>query len=259
MHRKLLIVFGMCFALCLLILPAFSQDEEEANRLVFVREKVIKPDMNAQFRGLLKEAVTKAKEYKLVYPFFTTDDGNFHYLIYYPIKDRTEIIPLFEAWNEIAKQWDEGYSDMWKGIWECTEYIQDYFMWYLPKYSYFPENPRLKDEEQNYGIWDMMYIKPDMQKEFYDTLEEMLLLVKSKNITESIYSYSGSWGLKNTVHIGVIIGKNPADFWDANSKMWKALGEEAGPLWQKMISLIKKREFRQFWYSPNLSYQPEKE
>jgi hypothetical protein len=256
MYRKLLFAFGVCLVLALLILPAFPQDKETGPQLVFVRETVIKPDMDAKFRGLLKEAVAMAEEYTLTYPFFTTIDGNFHYIIYYPIKGRNDIVPLFEAWNEIAKQRGDGYSEMWKGIWECTDYIKDYFMWYLPKYSYTPENSRLKDDEMNFGIWDMMYIKPDRQKEFYDMIEELLALAKSKNITEAIHSYSGSWGMKIPVHIGVVMGKNPADFWDANGKMWEALGEEAGPLWRKMMSLIKKREFRQWWYLKNLSYEP---
>ena len=130
-------------------------------------------------------------------------------------------------------------------------------MWHLPKYSYFPENPRLKEEEKNYGIWDMMYIKPDKQNEFYDTVKELMALAKSKNITEALYAYSGSWGMKTPVFIGVGMGKDAADFWDANRKMWEALGEEAGPLYRKMMSLIKKRDFRQFWYRPNLSFIPE--
>jgi hypothetical protein len=257
MHRKYLTVFGIGLVLVLLILPVFSKAEEEVHRLILVREMAIKPGMVAQFRNLMKESVAKAKEYKYSYSWSTWNDGNFHYYMLMPVKDRTDIVPLFEAWNEVAKQWGEGHSEMWQKLWESSDYLKDSFIWYLPNYVYIPETPRLKDDEMRYGIWDMMYIIPDKQKEFYDTLKELLALVKAKNISDNIYSYSGSWGMENPVHIGVIGGKDAGDFWSNNRKMWEALGEEAGPLWRKMVSLLKKREFRQFWYNPGLSYYPE--
>jgi hypothetical protein len=159
----------------------------------------------------------------------------------------------------VAKQWGEGHNEMWQKLWESSDYLKDYFIWHLPDYSYMPENPRLKDDEMRYGIWDMRYIIPGKQDEYYDTIKELLALAKNKNTTEVMFSYSGSWGMELPLHIGVGLGKDAADFWNANSEMWKALGEEAGPLWRKLNSLTKKREFRQFWYNPSLSYSPENE
>lgn len=259
MHRKSLIVFGIFLILSLFLFSTDSRAEEKVNRLILVREMAVKPGMAAQFRSLMRESVAKAKEYKYTYSWSTMSDGNFHFFMFMPVKDRTDIVPLFEAWNEVAKQWGEGHDKMWQKLWESSDYLKDYFIWYLPNYSFTPENPRLKDDEKRYGIWDMMYIIPGKQEEFYNTLKELLALVKSKNITEDIYSYSGSWGMELPLHIGVLLGKDAGDFWNANRKIWETLGEEGQPLYQKLISLIKKRDFKQFWYNPNLSYYPEKE
>ena len=52
-------------------------------------------------------------------------------------------------------------------------------------------------------------------------------------------------------------GKDAADFWTANAKMWEELGEEGGEFYRKFMNLLEKREFKQFWFIESLYYQAE--
>ncbi len=45
--------------------------------------------------------------------------------------------------------------------------------------------------------------------------------------------------------------------WSQNKKMWELLGEEGVAIFQKLMDITNRRDYKQFWYSEKLSYYPE--
>ncbi|GAF88438.1 unnamed protein product, partial [marine sediment metagenome] len=73
---------------------------------------------------------------------------------------------------------------------------------------------------------------------------------------QSWYCYQGIIGPETPVHYMVANAKNPIDFYTQNAKMWKSLGEEGDSFHQKFMNLLRKREHKQGWFRPDLSYIP---
>jgi hypothetical protein len=207
----------------------------------------------------MKDYVALCKEHNYPYPFSAWHDGNFNYFYVYQADNYQAPINIFKASNEMLKKWGEEQAQkLEKAMRTSISSYQDYFIEYLPKYSYIPENPRLKEEEISYAIWDIFNIPLDKEAEYFELVEKFMSLLKNKNISETVYFYAGRLGTKRPFYFGLMFAKDVADFWTTNEKMWEQLGNEGGELYQKFMKLFKKREFRQFWYIKSLTYVPEK-
>jgi hypothetical protein len=101
-----------------------------------------------------------------------------------------------------------------------------------------------------------MYVKPGKESEAEAIFKELVALLKSKNTSEQIKIYAGDIGTEQPVYVGVLYAKDSVDFFTHNQKMWEAVGEEGSLLFQKLMTLLRKRESRQVWHSPEHSYIP---
>lgn len=257
MKGKFSVFLMVGLLVCLFSLTILAQAEEQKTQLWFVREFVVKPPMAGQYEEAIKEGVARCTEHNYPYTWHTWDDGDFHYFYFYPVKNYAGIEKIFEGFGDVRKKWgEEQYQEFAKVVWESIDHYKEFVISSIPGLSYVPENPRLKEEEQNYAIWDIFYVLPGKGKEIEELGKKFCDLLKSKNYNDELHLIAGDMGIDMPVYFGLLYGKDTADFWAQNQKMWELLGEEGGVLFQKMMSLVRKRDFKQFWYSPDLSYIP---
>ncbi len=255
----LLMVFVLV-TLCAFATWAQTEDEEQKSQLIWMREIAVKPPMVNEYRNAMKDFIALCKEQNFPYSFSVWGDGNFNYFYVYPVDDYKSPTIIYDASSEMLKKWEEEkVQNFDKVIRTSTNSFKDYFIEYLPQYSYVPKNPRLKDEEMKYAIWDIIYIPLDKEAEYLKLGKEGIALMEKKNITEAALFYTGRLGTKRPFYFSLGFGKDAADFWAANEKMWEELGEEGGELYRKFVSLVEKRDFKQFWYIESLSYYPDVE
>jgi hypothetical protein len=255
MKTKLSVLL-LSFVICLCAFPTLSQGEEEETSLVYVRENYVKLSMAGQFEEACRELVAHLKKTNHPHPMYTWVSDNLWYA-FIPVKNLGDIDTKWDEFNAVmGKMKKDKYQEVLRKWNESIEYQKDYVYRYLPEYSYAPEKPRLKPEEMQYAIWDMMYVIPGKQAEFLETAKKWVSLLKAKKTTEGIDIYVGDMGVDVSMFMGVLYGKDASDFWAHNMKMWQAIGKEGQELFQKLLSLLRKREFRQFWYAPELSYIP---
>lgn len=256
---SILLVLGLVVNLCCMTLWAQAEEEEQKTQLIWLREIVVKPPMASEYVAAMKDYVALCKEHNYSYAFSAWGDGNFNYFYVYTVDNYQSPIIIYEASSEMLKKWGEEKAQNFEKVMRTTmSSYKDYFIEYLPEYSYIPENPRLKDEEMKYAIWDIFNVPLDKEADYFELGKKFFSLMKSKSITEAVYFYTGRLGTKRPFYFGLMFGKDAADFWTANEKMWEQLGKEGGELYQKFMKLIEKREFKQFWYIKSLSYEPEK-
>jgi hypothetical protein len=257
MRSKISVFLIVGFVVSLCALTTLAQEEEKEPELVFVREFTVKPSMRAQFVETTKIWATTCKEHNFSRSWYAWHDGDFHYYYFVPVKDYGDIDSFSADYDATMENLgEEELQEIDKKFFASIDSFNDYFIWSMPKFSYVPENPRLKEEEQNYAIWDMLYSLPGKKKEIEELSQKLHDLLKSKNYNDEVYIFAGDIGTERPVYIGVLYGKDAADFWTQNEKMWELLGEEGENIFQKWMSLLRKRDFKQFWYSPDLSYTP---
>jgi hypothetical protein len=262
MRCKASIILIVCFlaVLCTSTIWAQAEEEEQKSQLIWLREIAVKPAMAIEYVEAMTDYIALCKEKNFSFPFSAWGDGNFNYFYVYPVDDYLGPMTIYDATSEMLKKWgEEKVQNYEKAMRTSISSYRDYFIEYLPEYSYIPQNPRLKDEDMNYAIWDIAYIPLDKEAEYLKLAKEGVSLMKTKNLAEPALFYTGRLGTKRPFYFSLGFGKNAADFWTANEKTWEQLGEEGGELYRKFIKLITKREFKQFWQIKSLSYQPETE
>jgi hypothetical protein len=228
--------------------------EENNGQLWFCWEATVHPEMQSQFIDLQVEFRTYFKEANFSYPISAWTDGMSHYYIFYPVKDYNEKDDIYAALWKAADLWG---MDRMNKMWETVETHNTFYIRNIPELSYVPENPRLTDGEAIFAIWDMFFVDPAKDAEYRLTAKKFIAMLKSADFGDNVNLHIGDLGYEATAYLWTLYGKSPADLWTENEKLWETLGEEGQKLNQEALSLLNKREFKQFWYSEELSYFPE--
>lgn len=259
MRGKFSVLLLVGILVSLVTSPTLTQAQEQKTQLYLLFEVKVKSTMVKEHGDIIKEMVAKDIKYNLGYTYYTYYDNHLHTYFSIPLENYGDLDNYLAAWNKVGEKWGmDKTQDLHQRFSETYESMETAFYLYRPGLSYNPENPRLKSEEIKMGFWDILYVKPDKEKEIEDLFKEFIALCKSKNISEKIRVFAGDIGTDMSVYLGIVYAKDPAGFYHNNRKMWDALGEEGAALYQKVIPLLRKRESRIVWYSPNHSYIPEK-
>ena len=260
MKNKTLFSLVALFVVCLNVLPTLAQDTERKTELWINYDMVVKPSMVNECEAVVKDMVAKDTKYKLGYQYYTVSTEDFHYSFKVQLENYGDFDNYLKAWNVVATKMGveqhQALYNRFAGTYESYSVDAAYRRYDL---SYSPENPRLKWVENNFVVTDYFYIKAGKEEEFEKVMKELIALIKSKNIPEMFQAYVVAIGPDMPVYFVQLRGKSASDFWIHNEKMWEILGKEGELLFGKMKSLARKRDLRQGWYRPNLSYIPEEQ
>ncbi|MCP4727668.1 MAG: tetratricopeptide repeat protein [bacterium] len=249
MRSKVLIFILVVFVLSLFSLPAIAQDDQ----LWWCREIKVKPGKAAQWRELFTQYIELCEKHNFPFTWHTHHDGDFNYFLFMAVDDHQQINEIMSALADVGAEFGAERNAEWATTYD---YGKDYYLKALGDLTYNPEKPRLNSDENNYHIWDILYIKPDMMEKAMELNKEWLDMLKSKNYGDNITVCSGDVGWETPVLIGVLPGKNKADYLEQNRKMWDLLGDEGTRIFNEYLPCIRKRESEEFFYVKSLSYTP---
>lgn len=257
MRCKILVFLMVVLVVSLCTLTTLAQAEEQKAQLGLLIEIKVKPTKVNEHVKIIEEMVAKDTKFNLGYAYSTSYDNNFHTYFALPLDNYGDWENYLAAWNKVAEKMGlEKHQDLYKRFADTFEFYKWAFYYYRPELSINPENPRLKPGEGKFNFWDIMYVKPGKESEAEAIFKELVALGKSKNTSEQIRIYAGDIGTEQPVYMGVLSAKDSVDFFTHNRKMWEAVGEEGSLLFQKLMTLLRKRESRQVWHSPEHSYIP---
>ena len=230
-----------------------AQDQDEG-QLWLVWEATLHPGEVSKFIDLQVEFRDHFRKTGFPYSISAWYGGNFDYYIFYPVKSYDDKDGIWEAlWKAVDSWGDEKLAEMWTTV----KSHRTYFIASLPEVSYMPEERRLKSGEIKYAVWDMFYLIPGKGQEFHKLMKEFNEHSRNNNIKERYQAITGDIGFEGSTVIVVLYGTDPADFWKHNMEMNHLLGEEVSEIFKKMMKLVDRRDFKQFWFSKELSYTPE--
>jgi hypothetical protein len=226
-------------------------------QLYFVEEVVVKPSERDNFQETIKEFLNYFEEQNFQFEVSSYMTSDFHIYFTFPLEGAGDVEDLFTGFNNLAEKvdpvkWAELISAEYKAI-ESVEYSLYYMR---PDLSYFPENPRITEEETNYLEWTFAYVKPGKDAEAEAIWKEWAELYKEKGVTDPYYTWVGFIGPEVPLYLFIFPGKNAIDFHQAGLENMAKLGEDAKPLYEKTYGLIKKLESRTGWVLQDLFYSP---
>lgn len=247
----------MLFAVAALaVLPGLRSAQEPESRMFVIVDCTVKPSMETAFWKTAKEEVAyHAKNgFSHAWKAYAGEDG--HYYFVYPIKGFAGIEELMKASKELRSKDAAGYqalSEKYAGTYESSKAMVFTFR---PELSFLSENPYYPPEKMNYMSLDIWFIQPEKEGEAEGYLKDLVALNKKKGIRDIWYSLVGGLGTNQPVYVYAGPDKDQLEFIKHNPEMWKMLGDEADVVFNKLLSLCRKRESRNLWYQAELSYSP---
>jgi hypothetical protein len=255
--NKLAGVFLFC-AVCIMALAPMVSAQQKKPQLYFIEDYVIKPSMAAAYEATHKDLIaTVFLPYNWPWPLQTFVSEDFHYYLVYPIASLTDLDKAFAVFSGIlGKVGEQKWDALNRKIGDATEYYKQGTFTSSPELSYIPEKPRLKPEEEKFIYWGFCYVMPGREKEFEALFKQIVGLCKSKKLTIEFDTFVGGIGADAPLYFYTEYGRTIADFFMTSEKTDKILGPEITDIWNKVLSTLRKYEFKAGLVRPDLSYVP---
>ena len=237
---------------------AFAQDEPK-DQLYWVREEVAKIDMWDQYEKTSKEWVDLMTGADLDLPYMWAsqrDDGHYYYL--FPLDNYAAIDEMQEIFGAAIEKIGR---DKWGKFMVENEGAmvthQDFIVTRSAKYSYWPEEPRLKPEERKFTHWMFFHYKLENRKEVMDIMTEWKQLYEEKNIKNGYTIWLIELGRDNNMIVLTENYKDGADYYTSMEADNATMEAEASALWAKMAPYITSIENKYGNQRPDLGFVKE--
>jgi hypothetical protein len=255
--NKLAGVFLLC-AVCILALAPMASAQQKKPQLYFIEDYVIKPSMAAAYEATHKDLITTVfLPYNWSWPLQTFVSEDFHYYLVYPLASLTDLEKAFGVFSEIlGKVGEQKWDALSRKMGDATEYYKQGTFTLSPDLSYIPEKPRLKPEEEKFIYWGFCYVIPGKEKDFEAHFKKIVELCKSKKLTIQFNTFVGGIGTDAPFYFYTEYGRTIADFFMTAEKTDKILGPEITDIWNKVLSTLRKYEFKTGFFRPDLSFVP---
>jgi len=233
--------------------------EEPKDQLYWVREEVAKVGMWDQYENTSKEWVELMTGADLDLPYMWAsqrDDAHYYYL--FPLDNYAAIdkFPgIFGA--AIEKIGNEKWAEFMKRNEASMETHKDFIVTRSAKYSYWPEEPRLKPEERKFIHWMFFHYKMENRKEVMDIMTEWKQLYQEKNIKNGYTIWLMEMGRDNNMIVLTENYKDGADYYTSMEADNALMEAEASALWAKMSSYITNIENKYGNQRPDLGFVKE--
>jgi hypothetical protein len=255
---KAKVLCGLLAVLVLVLCSGLASAQEAKSQMYLVYDCVTKPSTDAKLYEALKEMAAFYSKQAFPYSWDVYATGDYHYQYLIPVGGFADIEKFFKTDEAIMTKAAAEYQtlmDKFKDTYESYEF-QVYT--YRPDLSHIAANPYYKPEEMKFVALDVWSFIPGKEQEAETLCQEMMALCQKKGVRDSWYCYAGTLGVEQPVYVFAGPDKDEGEFIMHNAEMWKLLGKDIDDIFNKLIAICRKREYRRGWYQPELSYTPKK-
>lgn len=255
---KLKFVFSLLAGLIIYSSLILAQ-EEPKDQLYWVREEVAKVDMWDQYEKTSKEWVELMTGAGLDLPYMWAsqrDDAHYYYL--FPLDNYATIDEMQGIFGAaVEKIGKEKWAGFIKRNESSMETHKDFVVTRSAKYSYWPEEPRLKPEEGKFIHWMFFHYKLENRKEIMDIMTEWKHLYQDKKINNGYTIWLMELGRDNNMIVLTENYKDGADYYTSMEADNALMEDEASALWAKMSPFITNIENKYGNQRPDLGFVKE--
>ena len=233
--------------------------EEKKSQMYAVHEDQVKPSMLMQYEKTSKMLADKMKEHNIQSTSWlssVTDD--FRYMWVTPIESMADLDDN-SWWNELSEAMGEdAFQEMMSGFGPCYDSHGDYVLVMDKELTYMPDGITQNTEGENYRKFFYIHHAPNNRSAMRDAMKGVKDMFASKNSTSHYRVYSNGFGTMDTFYLVAISAKDPIAMETQGAANDKLLGEDAGPVFGKVMALATKFEEVTGNVRPDLSYKPKK-
>lgn len=254
MHIKK--IFPALTAALILSSGLIIAQQEMKDQLYWVREEVAKVDMWDKYESTSKEWVKLMTEAGLDFPYMWAsqrDDAHYYYL--FPLENYAAVDKFPEIFGAaIEKIGKDKWAKFMIENEGSIETHKDFIVTRSAKYSYWPEEPRLKPEEGKFIHWMFFHYKLENRKEVMDIMTEWKQLYQEKKIKNGYTIWLVELGEDNNLIVLTENYKDGADYYSTVESDNALMEAEASALWAKMSSFITSIENKYGNQRPDLGF-----
>ncbi|WP_411768719.1 hypothetical protein [Winogradskyella sp. A3E31] len=243
----------LCATAIAFVSMSLAQGEEKMYQMYEIHEDQVKPSMMAQYEKTAKIFADKMREHKIADGDFltiTTDD--FRYLSVRPIDSLGQENPgMSELWEKMGQ---EDFSEMMSGFNPCYDRHGSYVIFMDKELTYMPEGISQTPDGKNYRKFYYIYYSPQNGSKMREAMMDVKKLFESKNSKSSYRVYHSGYGTMDSFYMIAIAGEDAVALAEKAKENDNLLGEDAGPIFQKVIGLALKMEEFTGSVRPELSY-----
>ncbi len=221
-----------------------------------VHEDWVKPAMVMQYEKAATALVEKMKEHNIKSTsWLTTSTDNFRYLYVTPIENMAELDQNVFAPLQ-KKMGQEAFGELMSGFNPCYDKHGDYIIYMDKELTYMPNGITQKPEGENYRKFIYIYFSPKNTSKMRTAMKAVKDLFASKKSTNYYRIYQSGFGNMDSYYMVAIAAKDPIEMEQKSAANDKLLGEDAGPVFGRVLGLSLKFEEYTGNMRPKLAYSP---
>ena len=255
--KSIQIKLYLALALAFVISTGFSQEEEKRFQMYEVHEDQVKPSMVAQYEKTAKMFADKMREHNISEgAYLVTNTSDLRYMYVNPIDSLGQIASnpgMAELWKKMGA---DKFGEMMDGFDGTYDRHGNYVIVMDKELTYMPEGITQTPEGENYRKFYYVYYKPEHGSEMREAFKGIKDLFVSKNSKVSYRVYRSGYGNMDQFYMVAVAAKNGVELEQRSMDNQALLGEDAQPVWDKMMKFATKMEQYTGSIRPDLGYQP---
>ena len=227
--------------------------EEKMYQMYEVHEDQVKPSMMAQYEKTAKMFADKMREHNISNGAFltvTTDD--FRYMYVSPIDSLGQANPAMqELWEKMGA---DAFGEMMSGFDPCYDRHGTYVIAMDKELTYMPEGISQNPDGENYRKFYYIYYSPQNSEAVRNAMKDIKDLFAKKGSKSYYRVYRNGYGQMDSYYMVAIAAKDPVSAAQKATENNKLLGEDAEPIFSKLMSVVLKMDEITGNVRPELSY-----
>ncbi|MEJ2112999.1 MAG: hypothetical protein P8X62_04620 [Flavobacteriaceae bacterium] len=246
--QKLKATLLTVFVLCLSINFISGQ------QMYQVHVDYVKPSKLSDYYKIAKEFTDACKEHNPQTKWITVSMDDNRYMYVSPIENFADLDA--NPFADMAEKMGDDFGKIFERFNTCYDKHGDYILVLNNELSYMPEGMSQTQEGQNYRKFYFLYHTPENHSQIRDAIKGVKEMFASKGSKEYFRIYHSGFGNQEDYYMVAVSAKDAIDSATRGKANDELLGEDAKPVFQKLMQSASKFEEYTGWIRTDLGYSP---
>ena len=244
--------------LCALVLGGTADVSAQGptGPMFVIHQEIVSPGKVAEYEAGSKAFIAMIQQHRATMPDFSYDaimGEDFVYTFIAPIKDMGGMDAIGQQFGAMAQAGGAKWAELMARNDENIEYYSEWVASLAPDVSYYPANPRIKQEEAKFNNYDFYYLKSGKGPDAMAIAKDYKELFASKGIRNGYQIFVALTGSELPLLVVQSGAKSPADFAASLEADQAALGDAGKALAARAMAITRRFETKGAWGRPDLS------
>ncbi len=231
---------------------------QDAPKMYWVHEDVVKPSMIAEYEAVCKDLTSNLKKHNIQeLNVIVTNTSDHRYLWVSPIASMADI--NFSAWETLSeKMGGTAMDDLFDRMNKSYDTEHDYVIHLDEELSYMPGGITQTPEGQDYRKFHYFHYTPGNEDAVREKSAAIKKLFESKGSKVHYRTYKSGFGNRGAFYMVAVAAKDATDYATKIAENNELLGEEWPKIYGDFQASLLEYEMVEGQMRPDMAYSPEK-